>query len=67
MSDDATCRRAVTSVRGDSALAASRLARVYVVRVGDVYVVADPDPSAGASQAHLVLDRSFTTVARVAQ
>ena len=67
VTDERTCRRAVTSVRSDSASATSRVARVYVVRVGDVYVVADPEPWFGASRAHLVLDRSFATVARVAQ
>ena len=67
VTDDRTCRRAVRAVRGDAALATSRLARVYVVRVGDVYVVADPEPWAGASKAQLVLDRNFTRVAAVAR
>ena len=67
VADDATCRRVVASVRGDAALATSRLAHVYVVRVGDIYVVADPEPWAGASRAHVVLDNRFTTVATVAK
>ena len=47
--------------------ATSRLAQVYVVRVGDVFVVADPKHSLGAPKAQLVLDRNLTRVATVAK
>jgi hypothetical protein len=67
VTDDQTCRRVLTSVRGGRTTATGRLAQVYIVRVGDVFVVADRQRSAGASKAQLVLDRNLVRVATVAR
>jgi hypothetical protein len=66
VTDDRVCRQALAALGGVPATAGGR-ARVYVVRVGDAYVVADPDRKVGDSKGHLVLDRSFAMVARVGE
>jgi hypothetical protein len=61
VSDSATCARGVVAYNARANLEGEIATRVYVLRMGDLYVISNPQYKTGEWVAHFVFDRSFVS------